>query len=102
MSVSGIIDWIRGIKLIRHNAGNVNLPDDPSYPFKLEVNLAPPDFLTFHFIALYGGSEEIVVRGKTKEALDEFIDGNNLREVPRLRRLTITGPDGVVEEISKG
>ena len=53
------------------------------------------------FIGLYGGSEDIVVRSMTKEALDEFIKENDLRTHPRLRRLTITGPDGFEEKFPK-
>lgn len=92
---------IPGIKLILHNASNVRLPDDPSLPFKLEASFSPPEFMIFAFIGIYGGSEEIVVRGETKEALDKFIEANNLRTHSRLRSLTITGPDGVVEQLPR-
>jgi hypothetical protein len=84
---------IKGIKLIRHNAGGVNEPDDPSYPYRLEANLRPPDFMNVAFVLMHGGSEEVVVRGQTREALEEFAEENNLRTHPRLRRLTITGPE---------
>lgn len=90
-----------GLKLIRHNAGNINLLDDPSFPFKLEAIFSPPEFMTMMFVGLYGGSEEIVVRGMTREVLDKFIEEQKFRTHPRLRRLTITGSDGVVEEISR-
>jgi hypothetical protein len=57
-------DTIPGPKLIRHNASKVNLDDDPSFPFKLEANLRPPEFMVEAFVCLYGGgSEEVVVRG---------------------------------------
>jgi len=95
-------DIIPGIKLIRHNASNVNLPDDPTFPFKLEANFRPPEFMIVAFIGLYGGSEEIVVRGMTKDALDKFVEANGLRTHPRLRRLTITGPDGIMEQLPQG
>jgi len=94
-------DIIPGLKLIKHNASNVDLPDDPSFPFKLEASFDPPQFLRMAFIGLYGGSEEIVVRGMTKEVLDELLDENHLRTHPRLRRFTITGPDGIVEQLLK-
>jgi hypothetical protein len=89
---------IEGIKLIRHNAGGVNEPDDPSYPYKLEASFRPPEFMIVAFIGLYKGSEEIVVRGMTQKALEEFISENHLRSHPRLRQLTITGPKGEVLE----
>ena len=92
--MSGVIS---SIELIKHNAGGVNRPDNPALPFKLEANFRPPEFMSMAFVGLYGGSEEIVVRGETKEALDEFIEKNDFRTHPRLRHFTITGPDGVVE-----
>ena len=88
-------DVIPGIKVIRHNASGINLPDDPSMPYKLEANLRPPEFMIVAFIGLYGGSEEFVVRSETGEALEKFIEMNDLRTHPRLRRLTITTPNGV-------
>jgi len=90
---------IPDLKLIRH-AGAINdQPDDLSYPFKLEVDLRPPSFMEVAFVLIYGGSEEIVVRGMTKESLDRFVDANRLRIHPRLRKLTITGPDGIMEQL---
>jgi len=70
-------------------------------PFKLEANFSPPLFMDLAFVFLYGGSEEIVVRGETLEALNKLIEVNNLRTHPRLRRITITGPDGIVEQLLK-
>jgi hypothetical protein len=90
---------IEGLKLIRHNASQVDLPDDPTFPFKLEASFRPPEFMVIAFIGLFGGSEEIIVRGMTKEALDQFIEANNLRTHARLSRLTITGPDGIIEQV---
>ena len=90
---------IPGLKLIHHNSSGVNLPDDTSFPFKLEGNFSPPEFMNVAFVLLYGGSEEIVVRAMTTEALYKFIETNRLLAHPRLRRMTITGPDGLVEEV---
>ena len=90
---------IPGLKLIRHNSSNVDVPDDPSFPFKLEVLLRPPEFMTLAFVGLYGGSEEVVVRSMTKEALDTFIVLNKLRKHPRLISLTVTSPEGIVEQL---
>lgn len=89
-------------KLIHHNAGGTNLPDDPSYPWKLYVNLAPPEFMGVAFCMLHGGSEEIVVRGMTRETLIAFADEHGLNEThPRYRRMEITGP-GVTEDHVRG
>lgn len=84
---------IEGIKLIRHNAGGVNLPDDPAYPWRLDVNLRPPEFMLMAFVGIHGGSEEICVRGMTREALEKFVALNSLRTHPRLRKLEITQPE---------
>lgn len=97
----GQTDQIEGLKLIRLNSARINGPDDPSYPYKLEVNLSPPDLMLVAFVMLHGGSEEMVVRAMTREALDQFIDRNDLRRHPRLRRMTITGPGGMREEIGR-
>lgn len=84
---------IDGLKLIRHTTARINEPDDPSYPFKLEVNLSPPELMQ--------GSEELVVRSMSREAIDQLIQANDLRRHPRLRRMTITGPDNLQEVISR-
>jgi hypothetical protein len=81
------------IKLIKHNAGGVSEADDPSFPFKLEASFSPPSFMAVTFVMMHGGSEDIVVRGMTQEALERFVDANSLRSHPRLRSLTITGPE---------
>ena len=87
------------LKVILHNAGNVNEADDPTFPFKLEVSLRAPSFMNIAFIGLYGATEELIVRGMTKEALDELIDEQRFRKHPRLIRLILTGPDGVLEKL---
>lgn len=92
---------IDGVKLIKHNASGINNPDDTSYPYKLEMSLSPPLFMDIAFIGIHGASEEILVRGKTEEALTELIDLNNFRTHPRLRQLTLTGPDGVILTIEQ-
>ena len=91
-------DVIKGLKLI-YQTGGTNIEDDPSMPYRLDANFRPPEFMQVAFVLMHGGSEEIVVRSETREALDEFIKENNLDTHPRLRRLTITGPDGVELEI---
>lgn len=89
---------IPGLKLIKYNVGHLDLPDDPSFPYKLEISLRPLERDEAMLIFLYDGTEEIVVRSTTKEALDQFIEANDLRNHPRLRHLIITGPDGSILE----
>ena len=91
---------IAGLKLI-FKTGGVNLDDDPSYPFKLKANFSPPQFMEVAFITLYGGSEEFILRGMTAEALQQFIEVNDLRTHPRLRWLKLTGPSGLIEEVKR-
>lgn len=77
------------IKLIVHNASGVNGPDDPSYPWVLNANFSPPEFMSLAFVFMFGGSEVIKVRGMTKESLEKFAEENDLYNHPRLRELTI-------------
>ena len=86
-------DPIPGIKVIEHAPSGINVPDDPSFPWKLVVTLSPPEFMEIMFIFMYGGSETIIVRGMTREALEKFVEANDLRTHPRLRSLNITGPE---------
>ena len=53
------------------------------------------------FVTLYGGSEELILGGKTRMAIDQFIARNDLRRHPRLRWMTIEGPDGAKEELRR-
>jgi len=87
------------IKIIRHLPSRVDLPDDKAMPFRVEVNLRPPEFMGVAFAMLYGGSEEIVARCGSREAVDRMLTRDDLLSHPRLRWVKITGPDGVVERI---
>lgn len=85
-----MIRTIEGIKLIKHNLGGINDPDDPSFgPWRLDMSLRPPEFMKVASICMYGGNEVVMIRGKTREALEEFVELNQLRTHPRLVRLTI-------------
>ena len=91
-------DLIDGVKVIHANTYNFDQPDDEALPFKLEMNLNPPEFMKVAFMCMFGGSEELTVRAESLEALNSFIEKSHLRPHPRARRATITGPDGVLEE----
>jgi hypothetical protein len=84
---------IEGIKLIRHNASGVNEPDDISLPWRLDASFSAPQLMVVAFAFLHGGTEEICVRGISQEALETFVEMNNLRAHPRLLQLTITEPE---------
>lgn len=91
----------RGIKLIRHNANQVDEPDDPSMPYRYEGDFTPPEFMQVTFVLLYGGSEEIIIRATSLRKLNKYLDEAGLKRHPRLRSFTITGPDGVIEEYKR-
>lgn len=88
-------------KVIRHNAGRIENEDDPTFPYKVEANLRPPELMSFTFVCLHGGSEEIIARAMTLDAANEFLATNKLRNHPRLRWITIHGPEGLVEKFEK-
>lgn len=83
---------IEGIKLIRHNMGGVNQPDDPAFGpllMTLKCRIAGM-MMDFAALSIYGPHEIVQVRGKTREALEELIARNNFRTHPRLVSLEIT------------
>lgn len=92
---------INGLKLI-YQTGSVDIPDDPSYPLRLDLNFRVPEFMTLAFIARYGGSEDVVVRAQTMEALVQFLAQNEFLSHPRIRWATVTGPDGLRENLELG
>ena len=100
-AVTSVSEQIEGLKIIRLNSAGINGPDDPSFPYKLEVNLRPPELMQVAFVMLHGGSEVMVVRAMTREAVDRFIELNDLRRHPRLRRMILSGPDGTSEEFAR-
>src|SRR4029077_7558214 len=86
-----------GVDLLSLESDEPDAPYESTYPYKLTAHLSPPDFMQVTFIMLHGGSEELIIRGRTREALDRFITRNNLKQNPRLRGMMITGPNGDVE-----
>ena len=75
--------------------------DDRGYPYRLEVNLRPPELMEVAFIMLHGGSEEIIARATTRAAIDQFVDMNTFPKHPRFRWMVITGPEGMREEVRR-
>lgn len=80
------------LKLIKLNSRGVNNPDDPSFPFKLEVTFSPPEFMNVAFLFLVGAVEEVIVRAVTLEDMNDFLQKNEFRTHPRLIKGEITGP----------
>lgn len=86
-------DIIPGLKLIKHT-GSYDAPDDATLPFKLTVNFSPPALGGVTWALMHGGSEVVIVRGETHEAIDAFIAKNAFASHPRFRWL-------IVEEYGK-
>jgi len=85
------------IKIIRHLPSGIDVADDPSLAFLVEVNLRPPGIMSVAFAMRCGGSEHLVARCATRAAVDRFFDRTAFRDHPRLRWIKVTGPDGAVE-----
>ena len=60
------------------------------FPYRIEMNFSPPQFMEVTFVMLHGGSEEVIVRSTTLEAIHELITVNDVRTHPRLRYFKIT------------
>lgn len=84
--------------LLKATTARLDRPDDRQFPYKLEINLSPPEFMQMAFILQFGGSEEIAVGGKTLKDVERFARKNSFETHPRLRRMTISGPDGVIRQ----
>lgn len=89
--------------IVTYLTGRVDIPKgDPHIegkPYKVYVNMRPPEFMEVTWALMYGGSEEVVAWAKDRAAVDLFLDKGELRDHPRLRRIEITAPDGTVERI---
>ena len=80
-------------KLIEHNMGGYKVPDDPTYgPWKLEVICRVPEFMAVAASFIYG-REQVIARGKTREALEAFTVLNSLAGHPRLITMTFSQPE---------
>jgi len=75
-----------------YQTGTKGIPDDHGYRFKLYANLRPPELMNITFVMMHGGSEEVIIRGDTRELLQPIVD--ELITHPRLRRIEI------IDEIS--
>ena len=91
---------IDGVKIIRHLPSKIDIADDPTLPFKVEVSMRPPKFMIVTFVMVFGGSEDVIARGSTRELIDSFLDKSGLRGHPRLRWIRLTSPDGSVKDIA--
>ena len=91
---------INGVRLVYATGQCVRKPDDFKFPFVLYLNCRPPDFMELAFIAMHGGSEEVIVEGESESALMELVRLNEWETHPRLRELTIMERDAAGKIIS--
>lgn len=82
------------LKLIKHT-GECDHPDDPSLPFKLELVMRPPKFMVVTFVAMHGGTEDVVARAETFNELVDWMKLHGLDTHPRLKRWRIVEGDNV-------
>ena len=93
---------VPGVRIIKLNSYNIDEPDDPTLPWKLEMTFSPPEFMEVAFVLMHGGSEDLVVKAISREALDEFLRlEEQFKTHPRLLRMTFTGPDGESEVVTR-
>lgn len=89
---------IEGLKLVKKTGVRDIPPVDANvYPYMMEMNCSPPEFMDVTFVLLYGGSEEVFVRADALEKIYQFITLNNFRQHPRLRYIEITHGKEVIE-----
>lgn len=95
---------IPGLKVIYANTYRIDerASEDPvAFPWKLVANFRHSEFMVVTAVMLFGGSEEFIIRAKTREAIEECITTNEWRGHPRLRRLMLTSPDGKEEDVCR-
>lgn len=91
---------IPGVKVVSVT-GQFTEDEDPTLPWKVTVNLRPPEFMNVTFVMLYGGTEAAVVQAPTREELEKFLEAENMTTHPRLRNIVFNGPDGFEETIDR-
>lgn len=78
------------IKLIYHTGVFKGADDDAAaLPFRLTVNFSPPEGGGVMWALMHGGSEVVVVRSPTRDAIDTFITRNTFPTHPRFRWLVV-------------
>lgn len=91
----------RGVRFVYHTGSTPRYDEDPALPFRVYVNLRPPEFMNMTFVMLHGGSEEVIVKAESLEMAEDFLVRNQLGDHPRLRRIEITGPDTKIERTER-
>ena len=87
----------KGCKVIYHNANKIDIPDDPRYRYKIEIVLRPPSFMEFAFVGLYGATEKLIIRCKSKKYVDGVFKELGIRNHPRLIEFVVSDSKGIIE-----
>jgi hypothetical protein len=87
------------VKVITANTYRINDPDDPSFPWMIELVCRPPSFMSMAFVGIVGPTEIITVIAKDQEALEAAMAESDLRGHPRTMRFRVSGPEGVTESV---
>ncbi len=74
---------------------------DPAFPFGAYADLRSPNDVSVMQLLANGGGEHIYIESRSRKALDAAINRLGLRTHPRLRSLTLSGPEGVIERIER-
>jgi hypothetical protein len=85
----------RGVRFVYATGARDRFDEDPALPFRVYVNLRPPEFMQVTFVMIHGGSEEVIVKAETLDSAENFLIRNELATHPRIRRIEITGPEGL-------
>lgn len=77
------------VQLVRHNLGGIHYDRDAvEYPWVLRLKMRVPELGQVAW-ALMFGTEEVVVEGKSREALERLAEGAQWRSHPRFLSLEI-------------
>lgn len=73
--------------------------DEEKYPWELEFDLPHPEFHRLVYVLHYGGTQNFVVRGKSRKALIRLFRVLGVHKRKDLIEAKITDPDGNIEMI---
>lgn len=90
-------------KIIKLNTCNINEAitenDKKEYPWKLKCIFRIPDFMNMMWLCILGGScEELIVIGKTKKDLENYMKEEQLNNHPRLLSFNITKMEEIIND----
>jgi len=76
------------VKVVYHSMGNINKPNDFTYPFRMVGVLGAPSFMEVAAVFI-SRNEEFIIIGMTKQALEEASVQFGIKNNSRLISLVI-------------